>query len=262
MAPSNPKILADNKINFAFTAYRLKQKSDFLKNIRLAVKRGLSKQTALAALTTVPAQICGVADLVGTLEKGKLANFVVCDGDLLEKEAKIYSVWIAGKEQRFADIPTVDVRGNYNLILGDQKLQLNLKGEIDKPQGEFKIGDKSIKLKDLTIDDDNLQFTGELDTLDYQGMLRFTGKKSGGNLQGDCTLPDGKLVKWSTTLTSAFVEKPDSAKTEGRRRPDSDLKADLPQQGLRSCRTTEAGKCPDSQRHRLDIGSGRHSEQR
>ena len=124
MAPSNPKIVADNKIDFAFTTYRLKDKSDFLGNVRLAVKRGLSKQTALAALTTAPAQICGVADFVGTLEKGKLANFVVSDGDLLEKDANIYSVWVAGKEQWISDLPKVDIRGNYNVTLGEQKLLL------------------------------------------------------------------------------------------------------------------------------------------
>ena len=36
--------------------------------------RGLSENDALAALTTVPAQLCGVADRLGTIEPGKLAN--------------------------------------------------------------------------------------------------------------------------------------------------------------------------------------------
>jgi imidazolonepropionase-like amidohydrolase len=214
LAPSNPKILADNKIDFAFTTYRLKDKSDFLENVRLAVKRGLSKQTALAALTTIPAQICGVADLVGTLDKGRLANFVVSDGDLLEKDASIYSVWVAGKEQWTSDLPKVDMRGNYNLTLGEQKLLLFLKGDIGKPKGEFKLGDKSLKLQDLSLQDNDLNFTCELDTLAYRGMLRFSGTRIGNSLIGVCTLADGEILKWSAILATPFVETPDSAETK------------------------------------------------
>jgi len=214
MAPSNPKMLAENKTNFAFTTYRLKDKSDFLENVRLAVKRGLSKQTALAALTTVPAQICGVADIVGTLEKGKLANFVVSGGDLLEKDASIYSVWVAGKEQWTSDLPKVDVRGSYNVTLGEQKLLLILKGDIAKPKGEFKFGDKSRKLQDMSLQDNNLNFTCELDTLAYLGMLRFSCTRTGDSFIGACALANGGILPWNAVLTSPFVETPDSAETK------------------------------------------------
>ncbi len=214
MAPSNPRILADNKVTFAFTSYRLKDKSDFLGNVRLAIKRGLSRETALAALTTVPAQICGISDKAGTLDKGKLANFIVCDGDLLSKDAKIFSVWVAGKEKQFAEIAGTDMRGSFDLTIGASKLQMNLKGKIDKPQGELKIGDKKKDLKDLTVDEDNLSFSCELDTLGFKGVLRFSGKMSGTKLSGLCTLADGTGVEWNADRTSPFEEKPDSAKAK------------------------------------------------
>jgi imidazolonepropionase-like amidohydrolase len=211
-APANPKIVAENKITFAFTTAGLEDKANFLKNIRSAIKRGLDKRVALSALTVVPAQICGVADQAGTLERGKLANFIVCEGDLLEKDAKIYSVWVAGREEELAEIPSVDVRGNYDVSLDDQILQLVLKGDIDKPQGELKIGGKSAELTNATLQNDNLSFACSLDTLAYRGVVRFSAKKTGTGLSGDCTIPDGSLRRWDAKLTAPFVEKPDSAK--------------------------------------------------
>lgn len=64
MAPSNARSLADAGVEFAFTSSKLKNKSDFWRNLRTAVRRGLPKERALAALTTVPARLAGVAELV------------------------------------------------------------------------------------------------------------------------------------------------------------------------------------------------------
>ncbi len=90
LAPSNPKFLAQQDIQFAFTSSGLKKKSDFLKNIRRAIKVGLSKEDALLALTQTPATIINASDRVGTLEEGKLANFIITSGDIFEKGEKIY----------------------------------------------------------------------------------------------------------------------------------------------------------------------------
>ena len=49
-----------------------------------AVAYGLPWDAALAAMTTVPARIWGIADRYGTLEPGKDADVVVWDGDPLE----------------------------------------------------------------------------------------------------------------------------------------------------------------------------------
>jgi imidazolonepropionase-like amidohydrolase len=215
MAPSNPKILEESKVNFAFTSYRLKDKSDFLANVRLAVKRGLTKQTALAALTTVPAQICGVSAEVGTLERGKLANFIIADGDLFDNEATIYSVWVAGKAEEFEKIPKIDLRGDYQLSFAGHKLELALKGKALKPKGECKLGGGIGKLDNVSVDEEKLRFAVALDTLGYKGVLRFSGGRVGNDLSGQCWLPDGSTTSWSATLTAPFVEKPDSTKMIG-----------------------------------------------
>src|SRR5690606_30516277 len=68
MAPYNPGILEDAGVSFALTSFGLKSPDDFWKNLRSAIDHGLSKQTALSALTTIPSEYLGVADKVGTLE--------------------------------------------------------------------------------------------------------------------------------------------------------------------------------------------------
>ena len=59
---------------------------------------GLPKEEALKAVTLYPAQILGVADRVGSLEVGKMANVVVTSGDLLEPTTKILHLFINGRK--------------------------------------------------------------------------------------------------------------------------------------------------------------------
>lgn len=74
-APSNPKILADNNITFAFTTHDLKEEKDLLANLQKAIEYGLDKTKALEALTTIPAQIIGKSTQLGHLKTGAYANF-------------------------------------------------------------------------------------------------------------------------------------------------------------------------------------------
>lgn len=53
-------------------------------NAGLAVGYGLTKEQALEAITLNTAKILGIADRTGSLEKGKDANIVVSDGDILD----------------------------------------------------------------------------------------------------------------------------------------------------------------------------------
>jgi imidazolonepropionase-like amidohydrolase len=58
---------------------------------------GLSKEDALRSVTLWPAQIYGVADRVGSLEVGKVANVVVTTGDLLEPRTDTKYLFIDGR---------------------------------------------------------------------------------------------------------------------------------------------------------------------
>jgi imidazolonepropionase-like amidohydrolase len=63
-----------------------------------AVGFGLPADEALKAITIYPSRILGVADRVGSLEKGKDATLFVSDGDPLETPTQILHVWVAGRK--------------------------------------------------------------------------------------------------------------------------------------------------------------------
>ena len=63
----------------------------------MAAAFGLSKAEAVKAVTLYPAQILNVADRLGSIEVGKLANLVVTDGDLLEIRSHIKYLFIDGR---------------------------------------------------------------------------------------------------------------------------------------------------------------------
>ena len=64
----------------------------------MAAAYGLPKGEALKAVTLYPAQILGVADRVGSVEQGKIANLVVTDGDILEARTRVRHLFIAGRQ--------------------------------------------------------------------------------------------------------------------------------------------------------------------
>jgi len=67
-----------------------------LRLIRLA-KYGLKPASVLAAITTRPARWLGMADRIGTLEKGKIADLVLFSGKFLDVEARLLRVLIEGR---------------------------------------------------------------------------------------------------------------------------------------------------------------------
>ena len=58
---------------------------------------GLSEEAALRALTLDAARVLGVEDTLGSLERGKVANVIVTDGDPLEITTHLHALFIRGK---------------------------------------------------------------------------------------------------------------------------------------------------------------------
>src|SRR5262249_45406494 len=96
-APKNPAALAKDGIPFAFESSGLADPKDFVKNAAKAVKAGLSEDAAIRALTINAATIAGVADRLGTIEKGKIANLIVTDGNLFDERTKVTKVFVEGR---------------------------------------------------------------------------------------------------------------------------------------------------------------------
>ena len=96
-APKVPAALAAAGVSFAFSSSGLSDPKDFVKNAAKAVRAGLAVDAAVRALTLSAATIAGVGDRLGSIEKGKIANLVVADGDLFDEKTKITRVFVAGR---------------------------------------------------------------------------------------------------------------------------------------------------------------------
>jgi imidazolonepropionase-like amidohydrolase len=93
-AEKNPGALHKEGVKFALVSAFA---TDFLAGIRKAIEKGLPREAALRAVTLAPAEILGVEDRMGSIEKGKIANVVAWSGEPLTKEAKIKMVFVDGE---------------------------------------------------------------------------------------------------------------------------------------------------------------------
>lgn len=210
LAPSNPKILADNKISFAITTDGITKSDIFWTNLRKALSRGCSVEHILSSLTTAPAELLGLSGLIGELKSGKLASFVIYSDDPFLKEGVLISSWILGKEHVIKSEPGKDIRGSYVLTIAKKEYFLEISGTKEKPTGKLTTyiingNSKSKPIKNDTlyqavqiIQRDNdiiLQFN--LNDMNYNGSINLHGKLMGrdaGIIEGDALIPDGRMV--------------------------------------------------------------------
>lgn len=93
-----PTILRDGGVKFALQSTSSTLGTRFLwYQAATAVRYGLTRQEALRAITLSPAEIIGMGDRVGSLEKGKDANLLILTGDPLDVRTWVDSVMVEGK---------------------------------------------------------------------------------------------------------------------------------------------------------------------
>jgi imidazolonepropionase-like amidohydrolase len=76
-----------------------------LRSAAFAVRAGMSRDGALRGLTIAPAQMLDLQDRIGTLEKGKDADFVVLSGDPLSAYTHVLQTWVEGAKVFDRDDP-------------------------------------------------------------------------------------------------------------------------------------------------------------
>jgi hypothetical protein len=110
-APRVPAALEKAGVVFAFSSAGLRDPRDFVRNAGRAVKEGLSAEAAIRALTIDAARIAGAADRVGSIEKGKIANVLVTEGDLFDERLRIRHVFVDGRMLAVEEAPSTPQRG-------------------------------------------------------------------------------------------------------------------------------------------------------
>jgi imidazolonepropionase-like amidohydrolase len=220
-APANPAVLDSAGIRFAFTMNGLRDKSDFLKNIRRSIQYGLNPETALAALTTVPARLLGAEDLMGTVSAGKLANLIIADGNIFES-GTIKSVYVAGEEFIMSRPAEMDIRGAWRLNAEAlPQLKMNIEGKNpESPSCTGFLRDSvRVDIKLNTSTGNSISFSLAGDSLGFEGSIRFTGQMDSLNGSGYGILPTGRRILWTAKRDSAYKPKNQDAKPPKSFRP-------------------------------------------
>ena len=113
-APKVPAVLDKAGVAFAFASAGLREQRDFLRNAARAVKDGLSADAAVRALTISAARIAGAGDRLGSIERGKIANVIVTDGDLFDEKMRLRHVFVDGRSVPIEEPPSEQRRGRSN----------------------------------------------------------------------------------------------------------------------------------------------------
>lgn len=242
LAPANAASFEKAGIPFCLTSADLRSTASFWPNLRKAMEYGLSEAKALEALTKTPAVTLGVFDKVGSLDAGKLANFLVTNGPIFNEKTNILYNYVQGIKY--------NVKTDDN-IAGTYALTVNTDNGIEKYTLEVKSANSATLYGKDTLNN-RFNFDGKQIKLSYAAMPRrqrpampagtdTTQRRPGGGFAGTMgagsqtqTLPAsatrlsgisngtewngtgvdslGNQLTWTAVFVKAAAEKTDSVK--------------------------------------------------
>jgi hypothetical protein len=109
-APAVPGMLAKAGLKFGFYSDGIDTADGLKRAVKKAIDAGLPRAEAIRALTRNVAEMYGVSDRLGSIEKGKIANLVVTNGDVFEDKTTIEYVFVDG--QKFVPVKPVKAGTN------------------------------------------------------------------------------------------------------------------------------------------------------
>jgi imidazolonepropionase-like amidohydrolase len=217
LAPTNLAALEKAGIPFCLTTSDLRDMKQFTANLKLAFQYGLSEQEALNALTKTPATALGVYSQVGSLDAGKLANFIITSGPVFNEKTQIIQNWIRGKKYGVKDDIYDEMRGKYKLVLNTVNGPVNYTLDFKSPSSASLIGKDTVTSK--------FYFDGRQVRINVaperrlDNNLRLSGMVNGTQWSGTGEDSSGNRFTWTASYSGALAEKVDSA----RKRPSGAL---------------------------------------
>jgi imidazolonepropionase-like amidohydrolase len=211
-APSNAARLQRAGVRFGFQSGGLRSPKDYVANAAKAITAGLPRDEALRALTIAPAEILGVGEQLGSIEKGKIANLVVTNGDLFDAKTKIRYVFVDGKRFEIKEAPQpapgrtaqtlVDVTGAWTLTInipqGSSVVTANLKqsgtevtGTISEPQ----IG--TVDIRSGSLAGNKITFAATLSVSGTMTDVTIDGTVEGDSMRGTVNIPGLGVVDFT-----------------------------------------------------------------
>lgn len=190
-------------ISFGFSTLTVKS-ADIQKNIRRMITAGLTEDQALAALTTSPAQLLGLSDRLGSIDKGKIANLVLSDKPYFSEKARVRMVFVDGvmfkydaKDPLKTDATGINISGTWSVTTetseGKVEEKVTIKKEGNAYSGSITGGRfqqaASLEMVELTGNKIKYSFTtqagGQSVKVDVEATLEgdtFKGSATTGNM--------------------------------------------------------------------------------
>jgi imidazolonepropionase-like amidohydrolase len=221
MAPTNPAAFEKAGITFCLTADELKNGKTFFTNLRKAIDAGLSEKAALEALTKNPAVALNVYDEVGSLEPGKLANFVITSKPVFEEGSSILQNWIQGEKYAVNEDEWDPASGTYKLTI------TSMAGQSEDYVLDVKSAKSASIIKNDTLAT-KFSYNGKLVQINFSPVL--SKKKS-------VPKTDTVIIIKDTSNPKANIEKPVRPAIDSTANADQHVDDQLPenqrQKGLR-----------------------------
>ncbi|MEM7105287.1 MAG: amidohydrolase family protein [Bacteroidota bacterium] len=196
LAPGNAAVMAKAGIEFALTTDGHKKKSDFMGSLKKAIKNGLSREMALKALTHTPANLMKADEMIGSLAKGKIANFIITSGDVFGEKTTIHHNWIMGKAFILSPLDYIDLTGKYALEVNGTTYEVAVKGKAKSPKMTYAKNDST----DINI---THSLSGNVITLSFRDMddrpVQLAGLVQDEKWSGNGTMSDGSWASWTAT---------------------------------------------------------------
>ncbi len=163
MAPSNVAAFEKAGIPFCLTTADLRSTNQFWASLRKAMTYGLSEAKAMEALTKTPATLLGVYDKVGSLEAGKLANFLITTGPVFNERSTILSNWIQGIKYDLKDDPS-EFTGVYTLTVNTPAGTEKYTMDVQSANNAIVVGKDTLNAR--------LSYSGKVVSLSYAPQAR------------------------------------------------------------------------------------------
>jgi len=212
LAPANAATLEKAGISFCLTTADLRSPAAFMGNLRKAIENGLSETKALEALTTVPAKTLGVDNMIGSLEEGKVASFLITTGNVFSDKTSILENWIQGNRYAVKPEKWSDAAGNYTLAISSSQGTKNYNLEVKSASSASIITTDTLNVK-FTLDGKvvKINFAPEKKS---RNTLRLSGIVNGKDWNGYGEDAEGNKLTWTASYASAStaVAKADTAK--------------------------------------------------
>ena len=232
LAPTNPAALEKANIPFCLTTADLRDPKQFLTNLRKAIDMGLSETKAMEALTKTPATILGIYDKVGSLETGKIANFLITSGPVFAANTTILNNWVQGGKYAVKEDAWYDLKGTYTLAIssagGTVNYTLDVKSASaanvigkDTLTAKFSFDGKLVKLNFSTVPARRPQAGANAAGGGFGGgrgggaagpQYRLSGVANGMTWNGNGEDTAGNKVTWTATYLSTLTASADSAR--------------------------------------------------